>query len=259
MRLKIFSYNIRGLPFFPDSWSNPLADWFNNTDYDCVCLQEVFTEGRIKMLTDSLKKNGYTVIKPNDFAKRYNLMSSGLLTAVKTERWSILEEGFHFYEHSTVIENITNKGFHWLKVTEKNKQNKQNKPILLINTHMQADHSINLFSGCIDTRPIRKKQAEQILKLIEHVKTNHLIIGDINCEIEPHNDFLYLTGRKTGIQKHTFICTGEDLDHVAYIPKIMPKRPIVKEVSVLSKLWWSDHWPIFVIVELPLSIDFSGL
>jgi exonuclease III len=246
MRLKIFSYNIQGLPFFPDIWSSPLVDWFNNSDYDFVCLQEVFTEGRIKMLTEALEKNGYTVIKPNDFAIRTNLLSSGLLTAVKTQTWNILEEGFHFYEQSSPFENITNKGFHWLKLLNLETR----KQLTIINTHMQADHPINFVSGCTDTRPIRKSQAEQIIKQLKNTQV-HLIIGDINSEIEPHDEFLYLTGKQVGIQKHTFIPTGEDLDHVAIVKKFTQFQPIVKQITVLTKLWWSDHWPLYAILELP--------
>ena len=247
MRLKIFSYNIFGLPFLPDTVSNHLATWFTDTDYDLIFLQEVFTVGRIKILTESLEKNGYTVIKPNDLALRTNILSSGLLSAFKKSRWNLLQEGFQFYEQSTLIENFANKGFHWLKLIQKNNLD----PIMVINTHMQADNSVNFLTGYTDTKPIRRSQAEQILKQIEKTKLKHLIIGDINSENEPHDEFLYLTGKKNGIQKHTFIETGEDLDHVAYIPKFMQKAiPIVKEISVLSNLWWSDHWPIDVIVEL---------
>lgn len=246
MRLKIFSYNIQGLPIYPDEWSKPLVDWFNNSDYDYVCLQEVFTEGRIKMLTDTLIKNGYTVIKPADFAARTNLLSSGLLTAVKKSDWDVLEEGFQFYQQSTPFENITNKGFHWLKLQNFNTR----QTITIFNTHMQADNPINIVSGCLDTRPIRQSQAEQIIKQLGK-NQNHLIIGDINSEIEPHVDFLYLTGKNLGIQKHTFISTGEDLDHVAIIPKFTLIQPIVKQITVLTKIWWSDHWPIYVVLEIP--------
>lgn len=245
MRLNIFSYNIRGLPIFPDSWSSPLVDWFDDSNYDFVCLQEVFTIGRIKMLSDSLLKNNYTVVKPNDFAMRSNLLSSGLLTAVRKDVWEILDEGFQYYIHSTPFENITNKGFHWLKLI--NKQTKTH--ITIVNTHMQADNPINVVSGCLDTRPIRRSQAEQIIKQLKNVQ-NHLIIGDINSESEPHEDFLYLTGPNAGIKKHTFIETGEDLDHIAIIPKFIRNSPITKQISVLTKILWSDHWPIFVILEL---------
>jgi exonuclease III len=245
MRLNIFSYNIRGLPIFPDSWSSPLGDWFDDSNYDFVCLQEVFTEGRIKMLTDSLLKNNYTVVKPNDFAARSNLLSSGLLTAVRKDLWHILDEGFQYFIQSTPFENITNKGFHWLKLT-----NKQTKTcITIINTHMQADNPINIISGCLDTRPIRHSQAEQILKQFKNIQ-NHLIIGDINSESEPHEDFSYLTGINAGIKKHTYIATDEDLDHIAIIPKITLNKPIIKQISVLTKILWSDHWPLFVVLEL---------
>lgn len=246
MEVKLFSYNIRGLPFFPDSWTEPLAEWFINCDYDIVCLQEVFTHGRLQSLTKALVSENYTVRKPNDFAKGTNLLGSGLLTAVKSDRWIFLNEGFTQFTQFTGAENLANKGFHWLLLVDKNTQ----KQLIIINTHMQADNPCNYFSGCVDTRPIREKQMGQIVEFLHTVSgIRHLIIGDINSESEPHTEILYLTGPKNGIKKHTFEPTGEDLDHVAIMPKLMSK-PTVKEVSVLTKLWWSDHWPLHAVLDI---------
>jgi len=78
----------------------------------------------------------------------------------------------------------------------------------------------------------------------------HFLVGDLNSEMESHNEILHLTGANNGIQKHTFQVTGEDLDHVAILPKFWFSfiPPIVKEVSVLTNLNWSDHWPIHVLI-----------
>lgn len=247
MLLKIFSYNIHGLPFFSDSWTSPLALWFKNTDYDFICLQEVFTTGRTKMLTDSLEKEGYTVNKPNDFAERQNLLGSGLITAIKKNTWFLLKEGFIPFIESIGAENLANKGFQWLLLEHKI----SGLQLLLINTHLQADNPINYFAGCLDTRPTRRNQVTQIYDFIKTVTgINHIIIGDLNSEKESHEDLYYLTGAINGITKHTFEPTGEDLDHIAIFPQLWKASPIVKEVSVLVNLWWSDHWPIHVILHI---------
>ena len=247
MKISIFSYNIHGLPFLPDKWSEPLAGWFNNTDYDFVCLQEVFTPGRIQFLTEGLQNSGYTAYKPNDFAMRKNLLGSGLITAIKSSRWTLINEGFETYQNCAGAEHLTNKGFHWMTLHH----NESGEDIIIINTHMQADHPFNYFAGCMDTRPIRHDQIDQILKQLNAMpRLMSLLIGDINSEIEPHEMVEYLTGTKGGFQKHTFEPTGEDLDHVAIVPSLWTSfiKPVVKECAVLSKLWWSDHWPIHVIL-----------
>ena len=144
MRLNIFSYNIHGLPFLPDTWTEPLALWFKDCDQDFICLQEVFTVGRCDMLTKSLIKEDYSVYKPNDFV-RTNLLGSGLITAIKNNRWSLIEDGFIQFKESIGAENLANKGLHWLKVLHKI----SGEELLLINTHMQADHPFNYFVGCM--------------------------------------------------------------------------------------------------------------
>lgn len=250
MLLKIFSYNIHGLPIISDSWCTPIAEWFNGTDYDFICLQEVFTQRRVEMVTKSLEANGYTVLKPNDFKKRKNLFSSGLITAVKKDSWSVISETFVDYTASAGVELFANKGFHSIRVRH---TSDVDFTINLINTHMQSDNPTNYFAGCIDTNPIRRLQALQIYEFIKSGGVErHFLVGDLNSESETHTSFLYLTGQKNGIKKHTFPETGEDLDHVAILPNFwLPYTlPVIKTISVLTKLKWSDHWPIHVSVNL---------
>ena len=238
MLLKIFSYNIHGLPYLPDQWTSPLGLWFKNTDYDFICLQEVFTVGRTSFLSNSLQKEGYTVCKPNDFLERQNLLGSGLITAVKSDTWSVESEGFIQFKESVGAENLANKGVHWLILEHR----VSGKPLLLINTHMQADHPFNYFTGCLDA------QLYEFIKTLSGIK--HIIVGDLNSETEAHEELQYLTGSSSGIKKHTFEPTGEDLDHVAFFYKFWPKRPVLKVLSILSNLWWSDHWPLHAIIEI---------
>ena len=249
MLLKFFSYNIHGLPFISDSWCEPLAEWFTDTDYDFICLQEVFTQKRIDILTTSLNKNGYTVLKPNDFKERKNLLSSGLITAIKNTSWDIVSDTFIRYNESAGAELLANKWFHSIIVKHK----KLGESVILINTHMQSDNPTTYFVGCLDTRPIRNKQTQQIYDYLNsESKYRHFLVGDLNSEKEAHDELLYLTGPKNGIMKHTFFSTGEDLDHVAILPKFWNSytMPTVKEIMVLTKLNWSDHWPIHMITDV---------
>jgi exonuclease III len=249
MKLKIFSYNIHGLPFLPDSWTEPLYEWFNGCNYDFICIQEAFTPARLDGLTKSLVHNGYTVLKPNDFAQRTNLLGSGLLTAVREDRWIVKESGFTGYDQCAGAEHLANKGFHWLSLSSR----VDGMDIIIVNTHMQADHPFNYFAGCMDTRPIRRHQMGQIIKYLDGAgECRSLIIGDLNSEEESHDDLVYLTGERLGIRKHTFEPTGEDLDHIAFLPRRWMNYvlPAVREVSVLNRLLWSDHWPIHVGLEL---------
>jgi hypothetical protein len=247
MQLKIFSYNIHGLPYLPDSWTAPLELWFKNTDYDFICLQEVFTVGRTELLSKRLHMEGYTVCKPNDFLERQNLLGSGLITAVKSNIWKVESEGFIQFKESIGAENLANKGIHWLLLEHKISE----KPLLLINTHMQADHPFNYFAGCLDTRPTRRSQVVQLYEFIKSLSAiKHIIVGDLNSETEAHEELRYLTGSSNGINKHTFEPSGEDLDHIAIFSRFWAKLPVLKEISVLSNLWWSDHWPLHAIVEI---------
>ena len=248
MIVKIFSYNIHGLPFLPDSWTEPLYEWFDGCDYDFICIQEAFTPGRVEGLTKSLVANGYTVLKPSDLGGR-RLLGSGLLTAVRTDRWVVRTSGFTAYEQSAGAVQLANKGFHWLRLSAVS----DGMDLIIVNTHMQADHPFNYFAGCMDTRPIRKHQMDQIMAYLETADScRSLIIGDLNSEEESHDDLVYLTGEKRGIRKHTFEPTGEDLDHVAFVPRkwMYYVLPVIQSIAVLSRLWWSDHWPIHVVLEL---------
>lgn len=239
MDIKIFSYNVHGLPFIMENWTRPLAEWFHGTDYDFICLQEVFTEGRVAFLTEGLLAAGYTVIKPGDVSG--NLLSSGLLTAVRTT-WTVLGEYFETYTAHIGLETLANKGFHSVRVT------KGGCELQIVNTHLQADSAFNfVFSQFVPFHEIRRRQSTQLLNSLAG-RGNCFIVGDINSETEPHKDMVYLTGARAGMVKHTFQATGEDLDHVAYVPSLWTgfTIPVAKEVAVLHALWWSDHWPLHV-------------
>jgi exonuclease III len=192
MLIKIFSYNIHGLPIILDSWSVHLAKWFQGCKYDFICLQEVFTSGFEEILSKSLKENGYSVFCPKNQSKLFN---SGLLTGIKDANWTIIGERFIHYNLGTGVDLLAHKGFH--AITVENKHSKER--LIIINTHMQSDNPTNYFLGCIDTRPIRMSQAQQIHDYLIMCNHKHIIIGDLNSETESHEEMLYLTGAKFGI------------------------------------------------------------
>ena len=244
MLVKILSYNIHGLPFLSENYITPFIRWLNNYDSDFICLQEVFSKGRINILTSTLTKNGFSVIKPDDTINT-NILSSGLLTAYKTDRWIKQEEGFNNFINQVGLECLTNKGFHWLKF----KHIALDKHIILINTHLQANNPVNYLFGCIDAGPVRQKQVIQIIDLFKN-RENVFIVGDINSENSPNDEIKYLTGSKYNIKKHTFPLTGEDLDHVAILSKTWVTEPIILSLSVLSRISCSDHWPLEVLLNV---------
>lgn len=226
----------------PDSTSNPLATWFNGIDYDFICIQEVFTTGRFEILKNALTANNYIVIKPTESS---NIFCSGLVIGIKNSSWNVISDSFTPYKDATGVELFANKGFHCIEVVHKT----TGLPLLVINTHMQSENPSNYFGGCIEAGHIRKAQSQQIYDyLLQYKPIRHLLIGDLNSDLEAHDEISYLTGAVAGIRKHTYPSTGEDLDHVAVLPKFWNGFliPVVKNVKVLTKLTWSDHWAIYV-------------
>ena len=239
MKLNIFSYNIHGLPIIADSWIQPLATWFTDCcQYDFICLQEVFTADKALTLSSPLEKNDYALYGPVTSLKPLN---SGLLTGIKRS-WQVLKEEFVSFNNTAGIELIANKGFHAFHL----KHTVSGSELVLINVHMQSDNWSNYG---FDTRAIRKTQAEQICNYVRSFAVPNLIVGDINSEVEPHENFVFLTGPIHGIKKHTYIPTGEDLDHVVTVPD---KSSTVKlrELTVLHKLKCSDHWAMHVVLSV---------
>jgi hypothetical protein len=112
---------------------------------------------------------------------------------------------------------------------------------------MQSDHWSNYG---FDTVLIRKLQAGQICDYLRAFGLPNLIVGDINSEESPHGDFVYLTGQAHGIKKHTYIPSGEDLDHVVIVPTVNRLHCQVRELTVLNKLKCSDHWAIHVVLSI---------
>lgn len=240
MKLNIFSYNIHGLPFIADSWIKPLATWFDEgVAYDFISLQEVFTTDKATMVRTPLEKHDYAVYIPSVESL---LLNSGLLTGIK-KTWQVLKEEFISFKDKAGIELIANKGFHAFRL----KHSVSGLELVLINVHMQSEHWSNY---CFDTQAIRKTQAEQICTYLRQFDLPNLVVGDINSEVPPHEEFVFLTGPVHGIKKHTYIPTGEDLDHVCCCSSSSSSRFALHELTVINKLKCSDHWAIHVVLTV---------
>lgn len=236
MKVNIFSYNIHGLPFIADSWIQPLASWFSDIIvYDFICLQEVFTADKANAIAAPLEKNDYAVYGAVSSMKPLN---SGLLTGIKRS-WQVLKSEFISFKETAGIELIANKGFHAFHI----RHSKTGLELVLINAHMQSDNWSNYG---FDTSAIRKAQAVQICDYLRGLGLRNLIVGDINSEVSPHEELVYLTGPCQGIKKHTYIPTGEDLDHVA----TFASKWKLSELTVLNKLKCSDHWAIHAVLSI---------
>jgi endonuclease/exonuclease/phosphatase family metal-dependent hydrolase len=89
-----------------------------------------------------------------------------------------------------------------------------------------------------------------------------LIVGDMNCEHSAHPHIRFLNPQASEVlQKRTFYSTGEDLDHIAWLPlqwtnpncafcDIERNGPRMVSCKILEKPW-SDHAPVVATVYVP--------
>ena len=102
-----------------------------------------------------------------------------------------------------------------------------------------------------------------MLQYFSHTKDPVLIVGDMNCEQSPHSHLRFLQVPDSGPlqKKHTFPSTGEDLDHIAWIPlqwaepgchycDINKLGPVMTSCNVENKPW-SDHSPVLARIRIP--------
>jgi len=256
MKLRIVSYNTHGLP-----WSNQkpreISDWCLQQNPDVVCLQEVFLQ-QMRDLYSSLFI-GYEAIVPRD--KGFSFFHSGLLCLVNTARFRVLSHRFEPFLSHDLVETGANKGFQRLVLQSK----VTGHCISLINTHMQSTTVMTIFESKAGIQRILRNQFDQMVNALpapcEYMqKTPTFVIGDFNCEASPHSDVRFFYPAAP-LRKSTFPETGEDLDHIAWMPLqwTQPGQPWctmnITGPKILSytvtPLPYSDHYPILVDLEVP--------
>ena len=213
MKIQIMTFNIHGLPWVRCPIEK-IAAWVGEKQIPILCFQEVFTASGRSKLKRILERHGYTVVIPRD--DDVAPLSSGLLTAVHRDSYSILSDCFISFMHYRNAEGLANKGFHSLFLRETTTPYRR---IYVVNTHTQSDEEILWITPKSAKDRIRFPQAEQILGHFEGVKTPVLVVGDFNQESSLHPFLRSLRPSSTmPIRKATFFRTGEDLDHIAWMP-----------------------------------------
>jgi endonuclease/exonuclease/phosphatase family metal-dependent hydrolase len=252
----IVTYNIHGLPWpwIPNKYLE-LSQWLTSLAPlpQILCLQEVFTAGGKQTLKQVLERVGYHVLFPMD--EGVTLLTSGLVVAVR--HFEVLSSFFCPYLVNHNFEIFANKGFFRIRLRDPT----TGRRFSLVNTHTQSDDGAKLF-GKAFLAGIRYKQAEQLLDLMSTEEDPVLVVGDLNQESSLHPYLRSLHPPSVlPIKKTTFFSTGEDLDHVAWLPlqwapdgvgfcHIHTKGPQLLHCKV-HDVSYSDHAPVEMRVIIP--------
>jgi hypothetical protein len=250
--MRIVSYNTHGLP-----WANQkpteISDWCLQQGADVLCLQEVFTEKARAVYRERIEPFGYTAIVPRDDGVSF--FRSGLLAFVRKATLRVITERFEpFLTHDTV-ETGVNKGFQCLVLQHL----ASSRVITLVNTHTQSTTVATVFTSHEGIQRILRDQFDQIVRAVR-TDIPAFIVGDLNCEASPHPDVRFFYPAAP-LRKSTFPTTGEDLDHIAWIPiqwvkdgrpwcSIDTTGPQILGYTV-TPLPYSDHYPILVDLFVP--------
>ena len=253
MRVRIVSYNTHGLP-----WANQkpqeISDWCLRQDADVLCFQEVFTDKARAIYRDKIESAGYTAVEPRDDGVTF--FRSGLLTFVRKATLHVVTERFEPFLIHDAVETCVNKGFQHLVVQHR----LSSRHFTLMNTHTQSTTIATVFTSREGIQHILRTQLEQIVRTVRS-DIPAFLTGDLNCEASPHPDvrFFYPSAP---LRKSTFPSTGEDLDHIAWIPvqwvqdgrpwcSIDTTGPQIVGYTV-TPLPYSDHYPILVDLHVPV-------
>lgn len=239
--LSVLTYNVKGLPWCKD-YIEDIAVFISTVPADVVCLQEVFTERARNFYKMFLEAIGYTVLLPND--GDVALLPSGLVTGFKRKKFALLDKVFCPYLENHNFEWFAMKGFHVLHL----RRLTDGRQFYLTNTHTQSD-TLNSIVGVRAVRGVRQRQINQLVRHFKGMPGTVVVVGDLNCEVEPAAGLRFLHPPGVApLKKSTFFETGEDLDHCA----CLLDRPIpsIGAVRVFSEKW-SDHAAVLFSVYLP--------
>jgi endonuclease/exonuclease/phosphatase family metal-dependent hydrolase len=255
MLCTILTYNTHGLPWSRNT-TREICDWLKTLQPSIICLQEVFVEAHRNYYKEQLQRYGYHVVIPRDGDTTW--LGSGLLTAFLESDYMLRSECFCSYQDYHNVECFANKGF--LSTTLYHKSAKRS--LQVINTHTQSNTEVSVLFGNDVIRKIQRKQFQQIVDYTT-TKIPTVIVGDFNCEESPNPYVRFLKPlTQYEIRKSTFYSTGEDLDHVGWIPlqwardgcgycDISRRGPRMESCTIFQKPW-SDHAPMFVSIYLPI-------
>jgi exonuclease III len=255
MNLSIITYNTHGLPWSRIRYKEICA-WLCKQEFiDIICLQEVFTKKAINHYVNTLRYYGFVACIPDD--NNCTILSSGLLTFYN-QKHICISSVFCSYQNYHNVEWFANKGFHVVRL-----KTKKNFFFNIVNTHTQSNTEVSFFFGTKIIDVIRKTQFQQIYDFFVGSKVPVLIVGDLNCNISPNSNFRFLSFIHNNLfHKSTFFSTGEDLDHVAWIPSqyaplgchmcdIELYGPKLKNCIIHNNIHFSDHAPVHYDIHIP--------
>jgi endonuclease/exonuclease/phosphatase family metal-dependent hydrolase len=213
MLIRILTYNIRGLPWCKCPIEE-IASWAGRSQVPILCFQEVFTAKHRAKLKQILERFHYTVLIPHD--EDVCFLPSGLVTAVHTRRYSILSTCFISFLTYYNVEAFANKGFQTVWLQDRN----SGQRVHIANTHTQSDEEVGWISTTAFRKHIRYQQAQQIIHHYDQgIRDPVLVVGDFNQESSLHPYLRTLHPPSSlPLKKATFFRTGEDLDHIAWMP-----------------------------------------
>jgi endonuclease/exonuclease/phosphatase family metal-dependent hydrolase len=252
MLVHALTYNIHGLP-----WANAKLErilyWVLETAIPIVCFQEVFTTSGRQMIRERLEPHGYQVLVPRD--EGVSLLPSGLVTAIHRNHYRVISDSFQPFLAYHNVEIFANKGFQRITLQSAANTSASATILHILNTHTQSDEEVFQWTRYSYKKTIRFRQAEQIIAYCKEYKEPVLVIGDFNQEssLHPHLRTLHVPSALP-IKKATFFQTGEDLDHVAWMPLqwsdarggcgFCGKYGPALELCKVHPLPWSDHAPV---------------
>ncbi len=252
--MHILTYNIHGLPWIRCNL-DAMLDWLVSKRIPILCFQEVFTSSGRQKIQTYLEQHGYAVEIPRDDC--CGLLNSGLVTAVHRASYTIRSAIFQPFMVYHNVDGFANKGFHSLKL-----QDPSGSRVHIVNTHTQSDEEVlPPWTTKQFRQRIRHQQAEQIVQFHEGLKDPVLVAGDLNQETSLHPYLRSLHPPSSfPIKKATFFQTGEDLDHVAWMPVQWSTSmggcgfcgeygPALTYCRVHT-VQWSDHAPVEMKVDL---------
>lgn len=260
----VLTYNIHGLPWCKTD-DNQILQWIcsQTPNIPILCFQELFTAAGRERYASALISSGYSVFFPLD--EGVSLFGSGLAVGILESQYRVLGTFFRPYLFYNYSDQFANKGFFGIHLEDR----KTKKRFYLVNTHTQSDWEASVIFGKMHTTYIRYKQAEQLLETCNELVDPVIVVGDLNQEnsLHPYLRFLHPIS-PLPLKKATFFQTGEDLDHVAWLPLQFAKRgcgfcdirrrgPRLLQCTIHPHKW-SDHAPVETRVFIPdISSDSS--
>jgi exonuclease III len=232
MDLRILTYNIRGLPWSPNTLK-PLVNWILTcSNCEIACLQEVFLQWHRDLIAHEATKHGWQIVFPEDSC---TLFASGSGLAFLAKPTLLLTQS-HFtpFKASKGVDSYITKGVH--KVTVE----KGDMRIQLLNTHLQSDIT-NLSCCRINYRGIRELQEKELYDVAQRYRVP-FVVGDLNKEY-----FNYF--ERIDLEYHsTFPETGEHLDHLLFLERC--RKYIIQKTITYFELPFSDHLPVLFKLRL---------